>query len=199
MMKILVINGYPYKEKTGSALQKAYMEGAEKAGHIVHSINISDLNFSYNLPQGYHQLPEPEEDIRLAWKLISEADHLVFFYPNWWGTYPAMLKGFIDRVFIPGFAFKYANGGSRKKLLSGKSARIIVTMDQPAWYYRYVIGAAGSKALKKAVLTFCGITPVRVHLIGNIRKLSDIKLKKLLDRFSRLGREVDMTHHGKQP
>lgn len=187
MKKILIINGYPYEDSFGSALQKAYIEGAESAGHTVYQLYLRELNFRYDLPQGYRQLPEPEEHIRQAWDLISKADHLVFIYPNWWATYPAMLKGFIDRVFIPGFAFKYANGGRRKKLLTGKSARIVVTMDQSAWYYRYVLGGAGSWALKKAVLNFCGVAPVRITTIGKIRAITDQKLKMLTAGFRRMG------------
>lgn len=187
MKKILIINGHPYKDSIASALQKAYVEGAESVGHTVYQLYLRELNFRYDLPQGYRQLPEPEEHIKRVWEMINEADHLVFIYPNWWATYPAMLKGFIDRVFIPGFAFKYVNGGRRKKLLTGKSARIIVTMDDPAWYYQLILGSPGSKALKKAVLRFCGVSPVRITTLGQIRKLRNNQLDNVLKRCRLLG------------
>jgi len=187
MKKIVIINGHPYEDSIGSAIQNAYAKGAVQAGHEVQIVQIRDLNFNYNLPEGYRRLPEPESDILMVQDLIRQSDHMVFIYPNWWGTYPSMFKGFIDRIFVPGFAFKFANGGSRKKLLSGKSARIFITMDDPVWYYNFILGAPGSKALKKATLQFCGVSPVRITALGKIRKLKEYEVERILGQCRLLG------------
>lgn len=60
------------------------------------------------------------------------ADHLVFVHPVWWGTYLAVLKGFIDRVFVGGIVFKHrARGQGWNRLLKGKTARLVYTVDAP--------------------------------------------------------------------
>jgi len=95
-------------------------------------------------------------------------------YPIWWGTYPALLKAFIDRVFLPGFAFKYKPDSMFwDKLLKGKTARLIVTMDAPKWYYALVYRSAGHIALKKATLEFCGVKPVTTSTFGSVKSSSD--------------------------
>ena len=79
------------------------------------------------------------QHLQAAQAQIAWAGHLVWVYPTWWGAMPALLKGFIDRVFLPGFAFKHHQGSSRwDKLLAGRSAELLVTMDTPPWYYRWV-------------------------------------------------------------
>lgn len=73
-----------------------------------------------------------EDDIRKARALILWAEHLVFVYPTWWGTLPALLKGFLDRVLTPDFAFITCEGGTGYQgLLGGRSAQLITTMDTP--------------------------------------------------------------------
>ena len=99
MKNILIINAYPYEESFSSGLQQAYKTGAISNGHALKEINLRDLSFNLNLEFGYRKFPEPESDILKLQDEISWSNHLVFIYPVWWGTYPALMKGMIDRRF----------------------------------------------------------------------------------------------------
>ena len=122
-------------------------------------------------------------------KDILAADHLVLVYPNWWGTYPALLKGFIDRVFLPNFAFKYsADSPLPAKLLKGKTARLIVTMDTPKWYYCLIYKSPGHNSMKKGILEFCGVSPVKISAFATIISSDDKKRTKWLDEVKELGK-----------
>ncbi len=126
MRKILIINGHPDKESYCFALAEAYSKGALASGAEVQEIVVADLQFSPNLQFGYRKRTELEPDLKDSWEKIQWADHLVWVYPVWWGSIPAILKGFVDRVFLPGFVFKKReNSLWWDKLLTGKSARII--------------------------------------------------------------------------
>jgi putative NADPH-quinone reductase len=106
----------------------------------------------------------------------------------WWGSTPALLKGFFDRVLLPGFAFKYRDKGVLwDKLLSGKSGRIIYTTDTPVWFYNLFYSAPSVNMIKKRVLGFCGISPVKVTGIGPIRLSSPEFRKKWLEKVTALG------------
>ena len=95
---------------------------------------IAGLKFNTNLQFGYKKRIELEPDLFEAWEKIKWANHLVWVHPVWWGGLPAITKGFIDRVFLPGFAFQYReNSVWWDKLLKGKTAHIIITLDQPSW------------------------------------------------------------------
>ncbi|WP_374956694.1 NAD(P)H-dependent oxidoreductase [Marinilabilia salmonicolor] len=132
-----------------------------------------------------------EPDLLKMQDEILKADHVVFVYPTWWGTYPALLKGFIDRVFLPGFAFRYREGSLFwDKYLTGKSARLIVTMDTPKWYYSLVYKSPGHNSLRKGILDFCGIRPVRISAFGPIKTSDDEKRKKWLNQVRKLGAEL---------
>lgn len=188
MKKTLIIQGHPDHESYCRALGNAYKVGALDAGTEVQEIVVSDLNFNPNLQFGYRQRTELEPDLLSAQEKIRWADHLVIVYPLWWGGMPALLKGFFDRTFLPGFAFqKKENSVWWDKYLTGKSARIITTMDQPAWYHWLIYGAPAHKALKKMILEFCGIKPVRITSIGPIRFSKDEFRKKYLEKVKALG------------
>lgn len=106
MRKILLINGHPDKESYCFALAQSYKKGAVESGAEIQEIVLADLQFSPILQFGYRKRTELEPDLLDAWDKIQWADHLVWVYPVWWGALPALLKGFIDRVFLPGFVFK---------------------------------------------------------------------------------------------
>lgn len=188
MKKILIILAHPVADTFSDKLTQAYIDGATAAGAEIKYLRLSKLRFDPNFSAGYRGNQELEPDLVMAQELITWAEHLVFFYPNWWATFPALLKGFIDRTFLPGFAFRYGNGRKHpEKLLTGRSARLIVTMDNSPWYYRWVLKQPGHHAMKKGVLQFCGIQPVRISTIGSVKLSSEKQRRKWLDKVYSLG------------
>ncbi len=190
MKKILVINGHPNAGSFNRALTDAYLLGVKKANTEVRVLTIAELNFNPSLQFGYQQRMELEPDLKEAQESILWADHLVWVHPVWWGGLPSITKGFIDRVFLPGFAFKYReNSVWWDKLLTGKTARIITTLDQPGWYYRLAFGRPSVNQLKKSTLQFCGIKPVKVTYIGPIRLPTAEARTKMLQKITVLGEQ----------
>jgi NAD(P)H dehydrogenase (quinone) len=188
MKKILIIHGHPDAESFNSALAGAYKKGAISSGAEVKEIIIRELSFSPNLQFGYRKRTELEPDLLDAQEKIKWAEHLVWIYPVWWGSIPAIMKGFLDRVLLPGFAFKKReNSVWWDKLLTNKSARIISTLDQPAWYYWIVYREPSNHAMKKLTLQFCGINPVKVTTIGPIRLSKEAYRNNWLKKVEQLG------------
>lgn len=186
--KILVINGHPDAESFNHALADAYVKGAQESGADIAVIDIGTLSFNPNLQYGYRQRTELEPDLLNAQQKILWAEHIVFIHPLWWGSYPAIMKGFLDRVLLPGFAFKKREGSVWwDKLLKGRTATIICTMDQPAWYYWLVYKSPSINALKKITLEYCGITPVKTVRIGPIRLSKDSYRENWVSRIYKLG------------
>lgn len=186
--KILLINGHPDKESFCFALAAAYLKGAAASGAEVKEINIRDLQFNPNLEFGYRARTNLEPGLLEAQENILWAGHLVWVYPVWWGSYPAIMKGFIDRVLLPGFAFKKrSNSLWWDKLLKNKSALLISTLDQPAWFYWLVNRQPSNHALKKLTLKFCGINPVKTINIGPIRLSKPAYREKWLNKIEKMG------------
>ncbi|UZR96863.1 NAD(P)H-dependent oxidoreductase [Chondrinema litorale] len=191
MKKILIINGHPDKESFNFALADAYINGVSNTAAKVSHINLIDLNFSLNLKFGYRKRTEMEPDLLDALKKIREADHIVWVFPMWWYGYPALMKGFIDRVFLPGIAFEYVEGKAfPKKLFKGKTARIIITADTPQWYDYLFMKRPAINQFKKGTLEFCGISPVKVTYIAPIKTSTAEFRKKWLDRVYKLGKKL---------
>lgn len=187
-MKILLINGHPDKESYNYALATSYVKGAKNSGAEVQEINICELTFNPNLQFGYRKRTELEPDLIKAQESIKWADHIVWVYPVWWGSVPALMKGFLDRVLLPGFAFqKRENSVWWDKYLTGKTSRIICTMDQPTWYYRWINGRPSHIAMKKLTMNFIGIKKVQITSIGPIRLSKDEFRNKWLTKVEKLG------------
>lgn len=191
MKKVLVINGHPDNKSFCRALAEQYSIGANSIDAECEIIHLSDIEFSPILSHGYRKRTELEPDLLKAWEAIKKAEHIVFVYPNWWGTYPALLKGFIDRLFLPGFAFEYQeNSPFPKKLLAGKTARLIVTTDTPDWYYSLVFKKPGHNSMKRSVLGFCGIKPVKITTFGAIRGSKDSQRSIWLNKVKKMGEQL---------
>jgi NAD(P)H dehydrogenase (quinone) len=188
MKKILIINGHPNQDSLNFGLANAYKKGALASGAEVKEIIIREMNFTPNLSKGYEKRTELEPDLLEAWDKIKWADHLVWVHPVWWGGLPAITKGFIDRVFLPGFAFQYReNSPMWDKLLKGKTAHILTTMDYPVWYYTFITGKPSINQLKKATLEFCGVKPVKVSYFGPVKSSSDAVRKSWIKKAEQLG------------
>jgi len=188
MKKILIINGHPNPSSFNFGIAESYLKGAIASGAEVETITIAALNFNPNLQFGYQQRTELEPDLLESWEKIKRADHLVWIHPVWWGGLPAITKGFIDRLFLPGMAFQYReNSVWWDKLLKGKTAHIITTLDQPGWYYRFSYGRPSVNQLKKSTLEFCGLKPVKVSYIGIIKTATDFQREKWLQEVYDFG------------
>lgn len=190
MKTILIINGHPNPESFNHAIFETYVLEASKENVLIETIEIAKLKFNPSLEFGYQKRVETEPDLIEAQEKISRANHLVWIHPVWWGGLPALTKGFIDRVFVPGFAFKYReNSVWWDKLLAGKTAHIITTLDQPAFFYRLVFGRPSVNQLKKSTLGFCGIKTKKISYFGPVRNSTEAQRNLWLEKVKVLAQK----------
>jgi 1,4-dihydroxy-2-naphthoate octaprenyltransferase len=185
-MNVLVVLGHPSPRSLCAGLAEAYADGAQKSGAQVRMLRLGELSFDVNYPIGREHEPE-EPDLAEARRLVSWADHLVLVFPNWWGTMPALMKGFIDRIFAPGYAFNMHEDGTWDRLLRGKSAQLIITMDTPRWVYHLIYRKPGVNALRKATLQFCGVHPVRTLTFGTVFDSTPAQRRQWIDEAREAG------------
>ncbi len=186
--RILMILGTPKNVSLCTALGEAYAQGARDKGHVVRQLKLGEMSFDPILRGGYEQSQILEPDLLEAQRQIHWAEHLVFVYPVWWGGIPALLKGFFDRTFLPGFAFKYRNRSQLwDKLLSGRTADLLVTMDTPPWYFRWVYGAPAHRQMIRTILGFSGIKTRRLSEFAPVRPSSEEQRQSWLRRAESLG------------
>jgi len=189
--RIVVVQGHPDRSERHlcHALADAYTEGAHGGGHEVRHLAVAELDFPLLRSAKAWQGTDVIADIEEAQKQIAWADHLVILYPLWLGTMPAILKAFMEQLFRPGFAFsrEESSGAMGRKLLTGKSARVIVTMGMPAFFYRWFFRAHSLKSLERNILRFVGIRPVRTTLFGLVEGVSVARREQWLNRVRALG------------
>lgn len=185
--RVAVIVGHPAADSWCGALADSYAAAARAGGHEVRMVHLAQLDFDPNLHEGYRQIQALEPDLLAAQATVAWAEHVVIAYPIWWGSVPALLKGFLDRILLPGFAFKYRPGKAfPEQLLRGRSAQLLVSMDTPPWYFRWVYRMPGVVQLKKTTLEFCGIAPVKVAAFGPLISSSSAQRASWLVKAARL-------------
>ncbi len=169
-MHVLILDGHPDERRLVSALLDHYASSLHPEA-TVQRVAVRDLAFDPNLRRGYGTDQKWEPDLCHVGAAIEACDHVVVGFPLWWGGEPARLKGLLDRVILPGFAFRYRDKGQFwDRLLAGRSADVIITMDTPPWYLRAVYGDPVGRRWRRQVLGFCGFDPVRVHRFGPTRR-----------------------------
>ncbi len=190
--RILIILGHPdpRPESLCRALAATYHQGATEEGHEVKVVDVTRLNFTPLKSRLEWEGPVPET-LRGAQHAIRWAEHLVIVFPIWLGTMPALLKAFFEQVLRPGFAIEQTSPGRWQKLLSGRSARLIVTMGMPSFLYRWYFRAHGIKSFERNVLEFVGIGPIHETLIGMVEGRDAATRERWLARLAELGRRGD--------
>jgi len=188
--KILIIDGHP--DPKGShfvhELADFYRQGAKEGGHTVRLLRIGELRFPLLHSVKAYVSGKPPEAIKAAQKSIVWADHIVVLYPLWLGTVPAKLKGFLEQVMRPGFGFAQRAAGERpKRLLAGRSARIIVTRGMPELFGEVDRSARSIRSVASDVLGLCGVRPVRTMVIGGADTLTAAQRDKAQFDMRRLG------------
>ena len=188
--KIVLIDGHPdpSDDRFGHALANAYTSGAQKAGHHLRCIRIASLDFPILRSAKSWKEDSLPADLEASQEALLWADHLVMFYPLWLGTVPALLKAYLEQVFRPGFAADPPeNGHLWRKRLTGKSARIVVTMGMPAWAYRWLFFAHSLRSLERNILQFSGIGPIQANIVGGVETMSPESRQRWLERLRRYG------------
>ena len=129
-MTTLIIDGHPNPDSLCAAIARSYSDAHGDARMLA----LRDLEFDQNMRFGYTRRQELEPDLNKAWQLMLDAEHVVVVTPVWWGSVPALLKGFFDRLLLPRRAYRIKSSGLPEGLLSGRTGRVIVTSDSPWWY-----------------------------------------------------------------
>lgn len=192
MATVTIIQGHPDAQGKHlcHGLADAYVSGAGDGGHDVKRIEVAKLEFPLIRSEDDFVNVDPPACIVEAQQAISDSEHLVFVYPLWLGTMPALMKGFLEQVFRYGFALDTGEGGFPAKLLKGRSARIVVTMGMPVFAFRRFFGAHSLKSFERNILKISGVKPVRETLFGRVDAVSAAKRKEWLAELYQLGLEA---------
>jgi putative NADPH-quinone reductase len=192
MSTIAIIVGHPQRATFCEALAEAYRRGAESAGHKVHLFRLASMNFEPILREGYRKEQPLEPDLQAAYDAMAASDHWVLIFPLWCGDMPAIMKGFIERILQPDLIKRQGTENAMNwRIFEKKSGRIIMTMGMPVTVYRFWYGAHAIKLLKRNILNFIGIAPVRETLLGMIADSSHGQRDGWLKAAESMGRRAE--------
>lgn len=186
--RIFIWVAHPKSGSLCAGLADAYQAAAERAGSDVRRIDLCNMSFDPSC-DGYDDDMPPLEPDLLAWQdAIACADHLLIVHPYWWGAMPTKAKAVLDRALAPGFAYKYrAKGVAWDKLLTGKTADVIITSDTPPLLDTILYRRPGRRVMKNQVLGFCGIKTKRMVQFGSVKLADAAKIGKWIGRAGRMG------------
>jgi putative NADPH-quinone reductase len=189
--RALVLFAHPCPESFSAALHREVVDTLEGRGWQVDDCDLNAEGFSPVLTvderRGYHDTAANIGPVREYVERLRAAEALVMVFPVWNFGYPAILKGFLDRVLTPGFAFRHVTHDRWDQLLSGRTVDLMTTMDTPPLWYRWVIGRPGHNQMRKSVLGFCGVKPVKVSQFGPVKHSAPAKREKWLGKARAMG------------
>lgn len=189
---IFVFDAHPVANTLNAYLAKTYADAARTAGHQVTTMSLSDMQFDPDFGQTHYRQTKPfEPDLETFVQALEAADHLVMTMPMWWGSYPAKTKALLDRALMTGRAFDTRNAnfiGLPKPLLTGRSARVIITSDTPSFFQKWVYGNAFQKQIRNQVLSFVGIKPSKFTWLAAAGQPKDGQVEKWAAKIAELGR-----------
>jgi putative NADPH-quinone reductase len=192
MAIVTIIVGHPQRVTFCEALAEAYRSGAESAGHKVRLFKLAEMSFEPILREGYRKEQPLEPDLQSAYDALAASDHWVWIFPLWCGDMPAILKGFIERILQPDMIRRQGTENAMNwRIFEKKSARLIMTMGMPVTIYRFWYGANALKLLKRNILNFIGIAPVRETLFGMIADSSHEQRDRWLKQVAQLGQRAE--------
>jgi putative NADPH-quinone reductase len=189
---ILLIQGHPDSSELHfcHALASSYANGAEEAGHLVRKIEVATLDFPLLRSQKDFEKGAVPASLKPFQDDLLWAEHIVVFFPLWAGDMPALLKGFFEQILRPSFTGKSFSFFD-KKILSGRSARVVVTMGMPAVIYRWYFRAHSVKSLERNMLGIVGIGPVQETLIGMTTDMKAEDARKWFKKLETLGQRAE--------
>ncbi len=203
--KVLVIVGNPFADSYDHALAVAYLEGLGDAAEArvidlaTDPVPASPTDRDQVRARGVEEpdgLAHLEPVVAEYIETLEWADHIVVIYPQWWGTYPAVLKAFIDRVFLAGRAFTYKSSGLPNQYYKGRTVRFVMTADAPGFWNRLMYRNASETSLKRAIFGYVGIKTVGFTRFRPMRTSTDSKRAGWLSKVNEIGRR-DARRYGR--
>jgi NAD(P)H dehydrogenase (quinone) len=190
MKKIFILLGHPDSDSFNCTLADEYQRGAEAAGHEVRRMNIGEMQFDPVLRHGYRSVQFLEPDLKSFQENVNWCEHFVIFYPSWWSTMPALLKGIFDRAWLPGFAYKFTGEFSWEKLQKGKTARVVVTSDTIP-FAQWILFGDTTNEISKGILGFAGFK-AKVKKFGYLKHFGGTGRRERIKRtVYNLGRKAN--------
>jgi len=187
--KVFILLGHPDTDSFNRTLADEYERGAGEAGHEVRRMNLGEMEFDPILHKGYKEKQESEPDLLAFQENIRWCEHFVILYPSWWSTMPALLKGLIDRIWLPGFAFHFTSDFTWRKLLKGKSATMIITSDTIPLIQRIIFGDTTNE-LRDGILWFAGFSPIYVRKFGYLKHLGSWRKSYIKRKVFKYGKKA---------
>ena len=186
---VAILYGHPdtSPDRLTFALAKAYQDASQLSGHATRLIKLSDLEFESIISKDDFQEGKIPKDILQSQETIEWADHILFIFPLWMGSMPGRFKMLLEQVFRPGFAIDYSRKGFPGKMLKGKTADIVVTMGMPTVAYGGFYFSHGIRNLRRNILHFTGIDPIRSTYFGGVDHAKPKTIEKWFDKMRKLG------------
>ena len=188
--RIFILDGHPAETSLSRTFAETYAEAARATGHEVKIAHLNELDFDPDFGDGGYSNPKPlEPSIEEVLKNLEWSDHFVLASPLWWGGLPAMLKGLFDRVLLPGRTFDthVKPGKLPKPMLTGRTARVILTSDTPGWVMRILYKNALLNQLRNQILGFIGIKPTKVSYFSGATHPEPGKIKNWIKNIEKIG------------
>lgn len=192
--RIFILNGHSADNSLSEHFANVYAEAARANGHETRIANMRDLNFDTDFGfAGYREIKPLEPDLEKFFEDLEWSQHFVLATPMWWGGLPAKLKGLFDRVLLPGRAFdtRKKKGGFPAPMLTGRTARVILTSDTPDWYFKWIYGSALWTQLKHQILAFIGFKRAKLTHFAAASHPKTEHVERWMERVRKLGQ------HGK--
>lgn len=183
MPSALIIDGHPDARSLTAELARRYAAAHGDARILA----LRDLHFDPSLRFGYRERMELEPDLIDAKAALAEARTVLVFTPLWWGSVPALLKGFFDRALLPQQEYRYTKLGMPEGLLTAAKGRLFLLADTP-WFLTPLTGLPAQTHVARGTLRFCGIRSVRTHRMLGVKDATPERITSWLERAEALGR-----------
>jgi len=160
-VKALLVSAHPCADSYSHALAVAATIGLESNGHHVTVLDLYDIGFTAAMSKDEHDAytakqPPLDPMVLEHADLVQQAETLVFVYPTWWSGPPAVLKGWLERVLVPGVAFTFDANGKVQPALTNVNRVVGISTYGSPWTYVKLVNDNGRRMLTRATRLTCG-------------------------------------------